>query len=118
MLHSPFDDIEPRESKKAKKDKDKEEGKKSQSKATKYVFLKTPSCLTLTLILRQTLSYLTLTQTLRTCEDLLFVFTRNFSLLSFGEEAEEEEEMVNQVSQVTTDTNLTDRNIRVMGMLY
>lgn len=27
-------------------------------------------------------------------------FCRNFSLLSFGEEAEEEEEMVNQVSQV------------------
>ncbi|XP_071757528.1 spliceosome-associated protein CWC27 homolog [Centroberyx gerrardi] len=58
VLHSPFDDIVPREIKKAKKDKDKEEGKKSQSKATK-----------------------------------------NFSLLSFGEEAEEEEEMVNQVSQ-------------------
>ncbi|KAF7651307.1 hypothetical protein LDENG_00112950 [Lucifuga dentata] len=58
VLHSPFDDIEPRELKKAKKEKDKEEGKKSQSKATK-----------------------------------------NFSLLSFGEEAEEEEEMVNQVSQ-------------------
>ncbi|XP_074473687.1 spliceosome-associated protein CWC27 homolog [Sebastes fasciatus] len=58
VLHSPFDDIIPRETKKAKKDKDKEEGKKSQSKATK-----------------------------------------NFSLLSFGEEAEEEEEMVNQVSQ-------------------
>ncbi|XP_064163075.1 spliceosome-associated protein CWC27 homolog isoform X3 [Anguilla rostrata] len=58
VLHSPFDDIIPREIKKAKKDKDKEEGKKSQSKATK-----------------------------------------NFSLLSFGEEAEEEEEMVNKVSQ-------------------
>lgn len=58
VLHCPFDDIIPRETKKAKKDKDKEEGKKSQSKATK-----------------------------------------NFSLLSFGEEAEEEEEMVNQVSQ-------------------
>ncbi|XP_035480180.1 spliceosome-associated protein CWC27 homolog isoform X2 [Scophthalmus maximus] len=58
VLHSPFDDIVPRETKKGKKDKDKEEGKKSQSKATK-----------------------------------------NFSLLSFGEEAEEEEEMVNQVSQ-------------------
>lgn len=35
VLHSPFDDIIPRELKKAKKDKDKEEGKKSQSKATK-----------------------------------------------------------------------------------
>lgn len=58
VLHSPFDDIIPRETKKAKKDKDKEEGKKSQSKATK-----------------------------------------NFSLLSFGEEAEEEEEMATQVSQ-------------------
>ncbi|XP_060934110.1 spliceosome-associated protein CWC27 homolog [Limanda limanda] len=58
VLHSPFDDIVPRETKKGKKDKDKEEAKKSQSKATK-----------------------------------------NFSLLSFGEEAEEEEEMVNQVSQ-------------------
>ncbi|XP_036973378.1 spliceosome-associated protein CWC27 homolog [Acanthopagrus latus] len=58
VLHSPFDDIIPRELKKAKKEKDKEEGKKSQSKATK-----------------------------------------NFSLLSFGEEAEEEEEMMNQVSQ-------------------
>uniref|UniRef100_UPI0037E822E4 spliceosome-associated protein CWC27 homolog isoform X2 n=1 Tax=Semicossyphus pulcher TaxID=241346 RepID=UPI0037E822E4 len=58
VLHSPFDDIIPRETKKAKKDKDKEEGKKSQSKATK-----------------------------------------NFSLLSFGEEAEEEEEVANQVSQ-------------------
>ncbi|XP_044030424.1 spliceosome-associated protein CWC27 homolog [Siniperca chuatsi] len=58
VLHSPFDDIIPREIKKAKRGKDKEEGKKSQSKATK-----------------------------------------NFSLLSFGEEAEEEEEMVNQVSQ-------------------
>ncbi|XP_057674987.1 spliceosome-associated protein CWC27 homolog [Corythoichthys intestinalis] len=58
VLHSPFDDIEPRESKKAKKEKEKEEGKKSQSKATK-----------------------------------------NFSLLSFGEEAEEDEEMVNQASQ-------------------
>ncbi|XP_022595533.1 peptidyl-prolyl cis-trans isomerase CWC27 homolog [Seriola dumerili] len=58
VLHSPFDDIIPRETKRAKKEKDKEEGKKSQSKATK-----------------------------------------NFSLLSFGEEAEEEEEMVNQVSQ-------------------
>ncbi|XP_062290083.1 spliceosome-associated protein CWC27 homolog [Scomber scombrus] len=57
VLHSPFDDIIPRETKKAKKD-NKEEGKKSQSKATK-----------------------------------------NFSLLSFGEEAEEEEEMVTQVSQ-------------------
>ncbi|KAL7847864.1 hypothetical protein AOLI_G00225820 [Acnodon oligacanthus] len=57
VLHSPFDDIVPREIK-AKKEKSKEEGKKSQSKATK-----------------------------------------NFSLLSFGEEAEEEEEMVNQVSQ-------------------
>ncbi|XP_041667482.1 spliceosome-associated protein CWC27 homolog [Cheilinus undulatus] len=58
VLHSPFDDIIPRELKKAKKDKDKEEGKKSQSKATK-----------------------------------------NFSLLSFGEEAEEEEEVATQVSQ-------------------
>ncbi|KAF3701753.1 Peptidyl-prolyl cis-trans isomerase CWC27 -like protein [Channa argus] len=58
VLYSPFDDIVPREIKKAKKDKDKEETKKSQSKATK-----------------------------------------NFSLLSFGEEAEEEEEMVNLVSQ-------------------
>ncbi|XP_062268933.1 spliceosome-associated protein CWC27 homolog [Platichthys flesus] len=58
VLHSPFEDIVPRETKKGKKDKDKEEAKKSQSKATK-----------------------------------------NFSLLSFGEEAEEEEEMVNQVSQ-------------------
>ncbi|KAJ3605831.1 hypothetical protein NHX12_027875, partial [Muraenolepis orangiensis] len=58
VLHSPFDDIIPRESKKSKKDKDKEEGKKSQSKATK-----------------------------------------NFSLLSFGEEAEEEEVMATQVSQ-------------------
>uniref|UniRef100_A0A1A8PLY9 Spliceosome-associated protein CWC27 homolog n=2 Tax=Nothobranchius pienaari TaxID=704102 RepID=A0A1A8PLY9_9TELE len=58
VLHSPFDDIVPRETKKGKKDKDKEEAKKSQSKATK-----------------------------------------NFSLLSFGEEAEEEEEMVTQVSQ-------------------
>ncbi|KAG7476960.1 hypothetical protein MATL_G00088240 [Megalops atlanticus] len=58
VLHSPFDDIIPREIKKAKKEKDKDEGRKSQSKATK-----------------------------------------NFSLLSFGEEAEEEEEMVNKVSQ-------------------
>ncbi|XP_028274212.1 spliceosome-associated protein CWC27 homolog [Parambassis ranga] len=58
VLHSPFDDIEPRETKKSKKEKDKDEAKQSQSKATK-----------------------------------------NFSLLSFGEEAEEEEEMVNQVSQ-------------------
>ncbi|KAM9841274.1 spliceosome-associated protein CWC27 homolog isoform 2-T2 [Aulostomus maculatus] len=58
VLHSPFDDIVPRETRKAKKEKDKEEGKKFQSKATK-----------------------------------------NFSLLSFGEEAEEEEEMANQVSQ-------------------
>lgn len=58
VLHSPFDDIIPRETKKARKEKDKEEAKKSQSKATK-----------------------------------------NFSLLSFGEEAEEDEEMVNQVSQ-------------------
>uniref|UniRef100_A0A673Y0G8 Spliceosome-associated protein CWC27 homolog n=1 Tax=Salmo trutta TaxID=8032 RepID=A0A673Y0G8_SALTR len=58
VLHSPFDDIIPRERKKSKKDEDKKEGKKSQSKATK-----------------------------------------NFSLLSFGEEAEEEEEMVTQVSQ-------------------
>ncbi|XP_042561020.1 spliceosome-associated protein CWC27 homolog [Clupea harengus] len=57
VLHSPFDDIIPRDLKK-KKDHSKEEGKKSQSKATK-----------------------------------------NFSLLSFGEEAEEEEEMVTQVSQ-------------------
>ncbi|KAL1266950.1 hypothetical protein QQF64_002625, partial [Cirrhinus molitorella] len=57
VLHSPFDDIIPRELK-VKKDKNKEEGKKSQSKATK-----------------------------------------NFSLLSFGEEAEEDEELVNQVSQ-------------------
>ncbi|CAG5867712.1 unnamed protein product [Menidia menidia] len=57
VLHSPFDDIEPRE-KKGKKEKDKEEAKKSQSKATK-----------------------------------------NFSLLSFGEEAEEEEEAATQVSQ-------------------
>ncbi|XP_030598370.1 spliceosome-associated protein CWC27 homolog [Archocentrus centrarchus] len=58
VLHSPFDDIIPRETKKVRKEKDKEEAKKSQSKATK-----------------------------------------NFSLLSFGEEAEEDEEMVNQVSQ-------------------
>ncbi|KAJ8401865.1 hypothetical protein AAFF_G00374460 [Aldrovandia affinis] len=58
VLHSPFDDIVPRETKKAKKDKEKDEGKKSQSKATK-----------------------------------------NFSLLSFGEEAEEEEEMSKIVSQ-------------------
>ncbi|XDV53849.1 hypothetical protein PO909_022259 [Leuciscus waleckii] len=57
VLHSAFEDIIPREMK-VKKVKNKEEGKKSQSKATK-----------------------------------------NFSLLSFGEEAEEEEEMVNQVSQ-------------------
>ncbi|XP_066506843.1 spliceosome-associated protein CWC27 homolog [Hoplias malabaricus] len=57
VLHSPFDDIVPREIR-VKKEKSKEEGKKSQSKATK-----------------------------------------NFSLLSFGEEAEEEEEMVKQVSQ-------------------
>ncbi|KAL2087622.1 hypothetical protein ACEWY4_016450 [Coilia grayii] len=57
VLHSPFDDIVPREIKQNRKDH-KEEGKKSQSKATK-----------------------------------------NFSLLSFGEEAEEDEELVNQVSQ-------------------
>ncbi|KAK3522209.1 hypothetical protein QTP70_032778 [Hemibagrus guttatus] len=57
VLHSPFDDITPREIR-VKKEKHKEEEKKSQSKATK-----------------------------------------NFSLLSFGEEAEEEEEMVTQVSQ-------------------
>ncbi|RXN21348.1 peptidyl-prolyl cis-trans isomerase CWC27-like protein [Labeo rohita] len=57
VLHSPFDDIIPREIK-VKKQKNKDEGKKSQSKATK-----------------------------------------NFSLLSFGEEAEEDEELVNQVSQ-------------------
>uniref|UniRef100_A0A8C1X4I8 Spliceosome-associated protein CWC27 homolog n=1 Tax=Cyprinus carpio TaxID=7962 RepID=A0A8C1X4I8_CYPCA len=57
VLHSPFDDIVPREIK-VKKEKNKGEGKKSQSKATK-----------------------------------------NFNLLSFGEEAEEDEEMVNQVSQ-------------------
>ncbi|GAA6065916.1 spliceosome-associated protein CWC27 homolog isoform X1, partial [Tachysurus ichikawai] len=57
VLHSPFDDIIPREIR-VKKEKHKEEEKKSQSKATK-----------------------------------------NFSLLSFGEEAEEEEEMVTQVSQ-------------------
>ncbi|XP_026130422.1 spliceosome-associated protein CWC27 homolog [Carassius auratus] len=57
VLHSPFDDIIPREIK-VKKEKNKGEGKKSQSKATK-----------------------------------------NFNLLSFGEEAEEDEEMVNQVSQ-------------------
>ncbi|TWW66272.1 Peptidyl-prolyl cis-trans isomerase CWC27 -like protein [Takifugu flavidus] len=56
VLHSPFDDIIPRDLKKPKKDK--EEDKKSQSKATK-----------------------------------------NFSLLSFGEEAEEDEEMTNQVSE-------------------
>ncbi|XP_018600436.1 spliceosome-associated protein CWC27 homolog [Scleropages formosus] len=58
VLHNPFDDIVPREIKKVIKEKDKEDGKKSQSKATK-----------------------------------------NFSLLSFGEEAEEDEEMVNKVSQ-------------------
>ncbi|KAM9307305.1 spliceosome-associated protein CWC27 homolog [Pholidichthys leucotaenia] len=58
VLHSPFDDIIPREIKKGKKEKDREVVKKSQAKATK-----------------------------------------NFSLLSFGEEAEEEEEMSNQVSQ-------------------
>ncbi|XP_028836254.1 spliceosome-associated protein CWC27 homolog isoform X2 [Denticeps clupeoides] len=57
VLYSPFDDIIPRENK-LKKEKSKEEGKKSQSKATK-----------------------------------------NFNLLSFGEEAEEDEELVNQVSQ-------------------
>lgn len=58
VLHSPFDDIIPRDIKRSKKEKDKEEVKKSQSKATK-----------------------------------------NFNLLSFGEEAEEDEEMVTQVSQ-------------------
>uniref|UniRef100_A0A672LCI3 Spliceosome-associated protein CWC27 homolog n=1 Tax=Sinocyclocheilus grahami TaxID=75366 RepID=A0A672LCI3_SINGR len=57
VLHSPFDDIIPREIK-VKKEKNKGEGKKSQSKATK-----------------------------------------NFNLLSFGEEAEEDEEMASQVSQ-------------------
>ncbi len=35
VLHSPFDDIVPRQIK-VKKEKNKEEGKKSQSKATKY----------------------------------------------------------------------------------
>ncbi|XP_064833646.1 spliceosome-associated protein CWC27 homolog isoform X3 [Oncorhynchus masou masou] len=49
VLHSPFDDIIPRETKKSQKDEDKKIG--------------------------------------------------NFSLVSFGEEAEEEEEMVTQVSQ-------------------
>ncbi|PWA26713.1 hypothetical protein CCH79_00001188, partial [Gambusia affinis] len=58
VLHSPFDDITPRETKKSRREKEKEEVKKSQSKATK-----------------------------------------NFNLLSFGEEAEEDEEMVTQVSQ-------------------
>ncbi|KAI5620108.1 peptidyl-prolyl cis-trans isomerase CWC27-like isoform X1 [Silurus asotus] len=57
VLYSPFDDITPREIH-TKKQKVREEGKKSQSRATK-----------------------------------------NFSLLSFGEEAEEEEEMVTQVTQ-------------------
>ncbi|XP_058267985.1 spliceosome-associated protein CWC27 homolog isoform X1 [Hemibagrus wyckioides] len=57
VLHSPFDDIIPREIR-VRKEKHKEEEKKSQSKATK-----------------------------------------NFSLLSFGEEAEQEEELVTQVSQ-------------------
>lgn len=57
VLHNAFDDIIPREIK-AKKEKNKDQGKKSQSKATK-----------------------------------------NFSLLSFGEEAEEDEELVKQVSQ-------------------
>ncbi|KAM4532479.1 spliceosome-associated protein CWC27 homolog [Fundulus diaphanus] len=58
VLHSPFDDIIPRETKKSKKEKEKDDVKKFQSKATK-----------------------------------------NFNLLSFGEEAEEDEEMVTQVSQ-------------------
>lgn len=58
VLASPFDDIIPRETKKSKMEKNKEEVKKSQSKATK-----------------------------------------NFSLLSFGEEAEEEEEAAIQVTQ-------------------
>ncbi|KAM9456017.1 spliceosome-associated protein CWC27 homolog [Clarias gariepinus] len=57
VLHSPFDDIVPREIR-VRKEKHKDEAKKSQSKATK-----------------------------------------NFNLLSFGEEAEEDEEMVTQVSQ-------------------
>lgn len=35
VLHSPFDDIIPRELKKAKKEKEGEKEKKSQSKATK-----------------------------------------------------------------------------------
>ncbi|MGH0125846.1 UNVERIFIED_CONTAM: hypothetical protein FKN15_074266 [Acipenser sinensis] len=58
VLHSPFDDIVPRAITNIKKEKEKEDGKKFQSKATK-----------------------------------------NFSLLSFGEEAEEEEVEVNKVSQ-------------------
>lgn len=37
VLHSPFDDIVPRELKKSKKEKDKEETKKTQSRATKWV---------------------------------------------------------------------------------
>uniref|UniRef100_A0A673Y0F2 Spliceosome-associated protein CWC27 homolog n=1 Tax=Salmo trutta TaxID=8032 RepID=A0A673Y0F2_SALTR len=71
VLHSPFDDIIPRERKKSKKDEDKKEGKKSQSKATNY----------------------------EQSDSGPIYFVRNFSLLSFGEEAEEEEEMVTQVSQ-------------------
>ncbi|XP_028661302.1 spliceosome-associated protein CWC27 homolog isoform X1 [Erpetoichthys calabaricus] len=58
VLYNPFDDIVPREMKKSNKEKEKEDGKKFSSKATK-----------------------------------------NFSLLSFGEEAEEEEEEVNKISQ-------------------
>lgn len=94
VLHSPFDDIVPREIKKAKKEKDKDEGRKSQSKATKWV--PRPH---LSLWLQQTSSCCC------RCYFCFFLkwnvdFDRNFSLLSFGEEAEEEEEVANQVSQV------------------
>lgn len=110
VLHSPFDDIEPRETKKSKKEKDKDEAKQSQSKATKSVFIAAAG------LRHDCLTYLIVHSECGCWLNWCFrAPCRNFSLLSFGEEAEEEEEMVNQVSQVlkhktalcqTSDTDL------------
>ncbi|CAJ0962512.1 unnamed protein product [Ranitomeya imitator] len=95
VLFNPFDDIDPRVTKKLKKEKQEEEAKQPKVKGTNaagtIMSLQRTCC----------------TNMCRGSKDAMKKLNRrgngqrNFNLLSFGEEAEEEEEEVNKVSEAS-----------------
>lgn len=87
VLSNPFDDIIPREKEKAV-EKESSNKKEKKRKGTKYVKL-----------IQQVLSLLLIRHRTEYNNSLLRL-CRNFSLLSFGEEAEDDEEQVQTISKV------------------